>query len=195
MLRTQYPDCPMILGADKNDMDIRPLLNCGLKLRQINDLPTRQGKILDILLLNIPQFFNSPIIIPPVPCDDPSSGKPSDHSVPVSYPHTDRSNPPVRRYRTVNCRPLPETGLRQFGGWIVKEQFESIPEDTLPSEHAKLLEDLLMNKLDEYLPQKSFKISSQDKKFINFELKKLHRRKQREYQKNGKSKKYESLKK
>ena len=65
MLRTEYPDCPMILGADKNDMDIRPLLNCGLKLRQINDLPTRQGKILDILLLHFLinyQSFDRPII-------------------------------------------------------------------------------------------------------------------------------------
>ena len=78
------------MGADKNDIDIRPLLNCGLKLRQTVDLPSRQGKILDILLMDIPQCYNSPVIVPPVPCDNPNMGKPSDHSVPVSYPHTDR---------------------------------------------------------------------------------------------------------
>ena len=48
MLATQYPDCPIILGADKNDMDIRPILNCGLRLKQVVDLPARQGKIIDI---------------------------------------------------------------------------------------------------------------------------------------------------
>ena len=67
MLRAQYPDWPIIMGADKNDMDIRPLLNCGLKLRQTVDLPSRQGKILDILLMDIPQCYNSPVIVPPVP--------------------------------------------------------------------------------------------------------------------------------
>ena len=54
MLKTKYPDSPMILGADKNSMDIRPILNCGLQLKQIVDLPSRQGKILDIIIMNIP---------------------------------------------------------------------------------------------------------------------------------------------
>ena len=35
MLATQYPGCPMMLGADKNNMDIRPILNCGLRLKQV----------------------------------------------------------------------------------------------------------------------------------------------------------------
>ena len=83
MLATQYPDCPMILGADKNNMDIRPILNCGLRLKQVVDLPTRKDKIIDILIMNIPQYYKSPIIVPPVPCDDPTAGVPSDHSVPV----------------------------------------------------------------------------------------------------------------
>ena len=37
MLTSKYPDCGIILGADKNKMDIRPLLNCGMKLRQVVD--------------------------------------------------------------------------------------------------------------------------------------------------------------
>ena len=93
MLRTQYPDAPIMIGADKNSMDIKPILNCGLRLRQVVDLPTRNGKILDIIILDIPQLYNSPTIVPPVPCDIPSAGSPSDHSVPVCVPHTDRHNP------------------------------------------------------------------------------------------------------
>ena len=195
-LRTKYPDTPMILGADKNSMNIQPLLNCGLKLKQVVDLPTRQGKTLSILLMNTPQFYNSPVIIPPVPCDDPSSGGvPSDHSVPVSYPHTDRHKPPLRRYRTVQCRPLPEAGVNKFGSWITSEPFNSVNMnlDLDPSEHSRILENTLLSKLDEYCPSKSVKISSQDKPFMNHDLKKLHRRKQREYLKNGKSSKYDAL--
>ena len=61
MLKTQYPESPIILGADKNSMDIKPILNCGLRLKQIVDLPTRQGKTLDILIMNIPQYYNAPM--------------------------------------------------------------------------------------------------------------------------------------
>ena len=57
MLRTQYPDAPIMIGADKNSMDIKPILNCGLRLRQVVDLPTRNGKILDIIILDIPQLL------------------------------------------------------------------------------------------------------------------------------------------
>ena len=71
------------------------------------------------------------------------------------------------------------------------ESFESISDNVCPSEQAKMLEKLLISKLDEYCPTKSFKLSSQDQPFINFDLKQLHRRKQREYVKNGKTKKYD----
>ena len=45
MLNAKYPDSGIILGADINKMDIRPILNCGLKLRQVVDKNTRQGSI------------------------------------------------------------------------------------------------------------------------------------------------------
>ena len=45
MLNTKYPDSGIILGGDKNDMDIKPILNCGLKLKKVVYKFTRQGKI------------------------------------------------------------------------------------------------------------------------------------------------------
>ena len=47
LLCTKYPDCAIIMGADKNDMDISPLFTCGLKLRQIVDKPTRHSDLRD----------------------------------------------------------------------------------------------------------------------------------------------------
>ena len=193
MLNTKYKDCPMILGADKNSMNIGPILNCGLRLTQVVDLPTRQGVILDVIIMNTPQYYNSPIIIPPVPCDDPNEGKPSDHSVPLCIPHTDRSNPPLRRYRMVTYRPLPESCVRQFGAWVTSENFSQIKDDLSTDEHAMALGNLLIAKLDEFGPTKTTKISSRDKAWINAELKVLSRRKQREYLKKGKSDKYNKL--
>ena len=143
--------------------------------------------------MNTPQLYNSPVIVPPVPCDDPTTGKPSGHSVPVCYPHTDRNNPPTRRYKTIVSRPLPENGVKKFGRWITGEKICSVKADVCPSKQAQILEEMLTEKLNECCPLKTVKLSSQDKPFINFELKNLHRLKQREYVKKGKSKKYDEL--
>ena len=116
----------IIMEADKNYMDIRPLLNCGLRLRQVVDKPTRQGKILDIILMNTSAYYKTPVIVPPIQPDDPTKGKPSDHSVPVCVPHRDRHTPPARNYRLVTYIPLPESSVRKFGVWLVKEKWEGL---------------------------------------------------------------------
>ena len=196
MLKTKFPEAPIIMGSDKNSLDIRPILNCGLKIRQIVDLPTRNGKILDIILTDIPQLYNSPVIIPPVPCDNPNDGVPSDHWVPVCYPHTSRHTAPIRRYRTVQYRPLPEDGVRKYGSWLTDENCETHnrAENISSDEHANWLQSILIRKLDEVCPVQSMKVSFQDKPFMNKELKTLNRRKQRAYIKGGKSEKYKKLK-
>ena len=101
MLAAKYHSAPISMGADKNSMNIRPLLSCGLRLKQVVDLGTRNGIILDIILMSIPQLYNSPVVVPPVPCDNPDEGVPSNHWVPVCYPHTDRYQPPLRRFKNV----------------------------------------------------------------------------------------------
>ena len=77
-------------------MDISPILECGLKLRQIVDKPTRGSEILDILIMNMSRHYNSPLIALPIKPDNPKSGEPSDHSLPVCLPHLDKFNRPKR---------------------------------------------------------------------------------------------------
>ena len=194
MLCAKYPDSGIILGADKNNMDITPLLNCGLKLRQIVDKNTRQDKIIDIVIMNTGGYYKSPIIAPPIQPDDPSSGKPSDHSVPVCIPHTDRYKPPVRNYRIIKYRPLPESSVRRFGEWIVAESWSTVRKDISASEQAVEFEKLLSKNLNNFCPEKEMKLSSQDKLFITAELKRIDRQKNREYLKRGKTEKYLKLK-
>ena len=145
-------------------------------------------------MMSTPQYYNSPVVVPPVPCDNPTDGVPSDHWVPVCYPHTDRHNPPLRRFKTVTYRPLPEDSVSKYGNWITGESFSQINhEDLPPSEHANQLQQLLIGKLDELCPTKTMRVSPQDKPFINWELKSLDRKKQREYTKRGKTEKYKKL--
>ena len=195
MLSSKYPECGLILGADKNDMDIRPILNCGLRLRQVVDKGTRNGVILDIIIMNLSGLYNSPIISPPIQPDNPNKGKPSDHSVPVCTPHTDRYTPAMRNYRTIKYRPLPESSVRQFGEWIVMEDWDNIKDNMSSTQMSVVFEQLLGNKLNQFCPEKEVKLSSQDKPFITSELKKIDRLKNREYTKRGKTQKYKDLEK
>ena len=179
MLNSKYPESGIILGADKNKMDIRPILNCGLKLRQVVDKNTRQGSILSVLIMNTFQYYNSPIIAPPINPDDPTSAKPSDHSVPVCTPHTDRYTRPVRTYRVVKYRPLPASSVQKFGEWIMNEEWNIIGEHLSPTQQVEQFEQLTQEKLNTFCPEEEIKVSSQEKAWVNNELKKIHRQKSR----------------
>ena len=139
------------------------------------------------------RFYNSPDIFPPIEPDNPQSGKPSDHWVPVCTPHTDRFKPPKRNYRIIKCRPLPQSGVRRFGEWVVQEGWDLVDEKLSPSDQVAVFEKLCQDKLDEFCPIKQVRLNSQDKPFITAELKTLHRKKCREYVKKGKSSKYKIL--
>ena len=195
MLSCKYPECGLILGADKNEMDIRPILNSGLRLRQVVDRGTRNGVILDIIIMNLSGLYNSPIIAPPIQPDNPNKGKPSDHSVPVSTPHTDRYRPAQRNYRTIKYRPLPDSSVRKFGDWLVQEDWDRLKDDMSPTQMSVVFEQLVGNKLNQLCPEKEVKVSSQDKPFITGELKKIKRLKSREYTRRGKTQKYKDLQK
>ena len=194
-LYTKYPDSGIILGADKNGMDLTPLLNCGLHLRQVVDKCTHGRKIIDVLIMNLFAYYQSPEIAPPVKCDDPKDGVPSDHFVPVCSPHTNRFTRPPRNYRVIQFRPLSESNIRKFGQWITHESWLDLKNENSSTSQALELEKLLLEKLNSFCPLKTLKLSSYDKPFITHELKKLDRQRSREYQKHGKSQKYFDLKK
>ena len=194
MLTTKYGECGLFVGGDKNKMDISSLLNTNLKLKQIVSCPTRKKEILDICLTNLFAFYNAPIIIPPVQPDVPGQGVPSDHSVPLCVPHTDPFNPPKRVYKTVVSRPLPDSRIRSFGQWITAETWAGFKEEDDPSNQVKKFEQTIAQKLEKHFPIKTTKIGVGDKPYITSDLKKLKRKRMREYRERGKSLKYERLK-
>ena len=76
---------------------------------------------------------------------------------------------------------------------MTSETWDCISDSASPTEQAKQMELLLFDKLNKICPEKTMKIGCEDKPFITAELKILHRRKNREYCKRGKSAKYMSL--
>ena len=73
------------------------------------------------------------------------------------------------------------------------EGWEGVRGDLPPSQQTEAFENLIQDKLNQFCPEKTVRISSQDKKWITAELKILDRKKSREYSKRGKSVKYKEL--
>ena len=193
-LTTRYPDCGICLGGDKNKLDITPILNSNMKLLQMVTKSTRKDEILDIFVTNLAHCYNQPVIIPPVPPDDPEKGVPSDHHVPLCIPHTDPFCPPKRDFKVITSRPLPESKLHLFGNWITGETWDFIDDYVSPESQVDAYNDKILETLEKYCPTKTMKLGISDKPFMTAELKTLKRRRQREYCKNGKTEKYKLLK-
>ena len=192
MLLCKYPNAGLIIGADKNDLNISSLISGIPRVKQIVTQPTHKNKILDIMLTNLHQFYQIPIIVPPVAPDDPTRGVPSDHSTPLALP-VSAANHITREYKTTFVRPLPESGIQEFKAWTKNLEWGPILEINSPTEQVELLEKTLENKLNTIFPMKTVKTSSDDKPFFTAELKKLDRKKKRIYLKSGNSDKYKKL--
>ena len=65
LLLTKYPEAGLIMGDDKKDLKIGPLLIGIPRMKNMVTKPTHKNKILDVILTNLHQFYNVPIIAPP----------------------------------------------------------------------------------------------------------------------------------
>ena len=163
-LQAKYPNIGIILGGDKNKLNLSPLITAILRLNQIVTKFTHKLKTLDVILTNLHQFYCVPIVVPPVQPDRPGHGVPSDHSVPVAHPKiTIGSN--INEYKTVTARPLPESGIREFGKWICNEEWMELYTEE-PSKQALQLQNILSEKFEKFFPLKTFRISSKDKPYM-----------------------------
>ena len=81
-----------------------------------------------------------------------------------------------------------------MGEWITKYKWEELYQCQDVNEQANFLQSILVNQLNNFLPEKTFKLSSDDKAWITAEIKDLDRKKKREFAKNRRSEKYVRLK-
>ena len=149
-------------------------------------------KTLDVLLTNLWELYSVPVVVPAVPCDDPNKGVASDHSTPIAHPLSTEYN--IKNvYKNKVSQPLPDSGIQEFGQWILNEDWASVPDDSSPTEQVERLEELTNSKMNKIFSKVSYRVTQQDKAWISFELKKLDRLKKREYRRHGKSAKYLEL--
>ena len=92
-------------------------------------------------------------------------------------------------------RPIPQSGLDNLKKWMESHQWDEVLNTSSVDEKATNFQNILIQKIDQFLPEKILKISSDDKPWITEKIKKMDRKKKREYHKNRQSPKYKALEK
>ena len=180
-----------MLAGDTNDFKLDKVLKLSPKSSTILIL----DKILDNIVTDMSKWYQIPKCLPALEADTGSGGKPSDHLTVVMEPISVLNNRPARVTREVEVRPLTQTGLDMFGVWIKNQNWNEVIDTKTCDEKAEVFQNMLLKKLNEFLPLKKRKISSDDQPFCNEKMKRLKRIKNREFQKNRKSLKWMDLNK
>ena len=185
-----------IIAGDTNDLKLVNILNLSHNMRQLVVGVTRLNPpaMLDPIISTLGCFYQLPEILPPLDPDPDSDGSPSDHMIVVMKPVDIVNNKPGRTFKEIKVRPLPSSGLSKFRAWIQKENWSTILQSSNVELKAEKLHNIVLDKLDEFCPEKNRKISSDDMPWFTEQLKRLKRKKQRCFKKNRSSKKYNRMK-
>ena len=196
LLMAKYGDgLHFILAGDTNRLNLSPILNLSPSLKQVVTCPTRLDPeaILGPIITTLKDYFQTPITKPPIENDADKDGKPSDHLVVIMPPVSAEINFPTRQTRTVQYRPLPQSGIDKMGQWIQRQTWHDIYKCSDAHQMAEVLQTKLLESLDKFLPMKTVKFSSDDDPWVSKEIKDLDRRRKREFFKHHKSEKWKNL--
>ena len=111
---SKYHSAYFALGGDINDLKVDLLLNISPKFHQIVKNFTRESKILSVIITDLTEYYQTPIILPPLQPDVMGVGKPSDHSVPNAIKYLDRGKPRPKNFILKEVRPFPDSGVSEI---------------------------------------------------------------------------------
>ena len=176
-------------------MNLNTILALDAQFKQIVQDPTRLNPpaILDPILMTLSQYYQKPVCLPPLESDSGKSE--SDHLTVVAEPLSVINNKPARTKRQVTVRRMPESGQKQFQNWISSHDWSELMSAQSADEKATLLQNTLMNKVEEFMPEKILTFSSDDKPFFTPELKRLDRQRKHEYRRHRRSLRWHNLNK
>ena len=96
-------------------------------------------------------------------------------------------------YKSIKIRPIHKSGINSLKHWFDNKDWSTnIATVSVDKKTELLLEDILQA-VNIYLPEKNIRVASDDEPWFNEALKKLDRKRRREYNKNRRSPKYLAL--
>ena len=193
-LKVLHPKAYFIIAGDKNDLKENEIVTICPSFKQIVLKPTRKSKTLTIVVTDLHQFYNEPVVIPPVPVDHGAKGAPSDHLGVLVLPVNQFSKKKTTQ-KTITVRPIKESALETFGQQIVLEDWSFLNPDMSTTSMVEKFQAHCSSLVEKHFPLKSVRVSSYDLPYFNEKLRNLRRHRQRIYRRSGKSEEYLKVKK
>ena len=183
MYKSTYPDAAFVCGSDKNDLSVHLLLDIHIHptFKQLVTLPTYRNSVLDVIVSDIGQYYQVPIIRPPVAPDNPTSASVSDHRIAFARTISTSTTSVCRVTSSRTVRPLPNSSVQKFANWVQREPWTFVFDGVDASDMVERFNFLMQLSLDTYCPSKTVKFTNLDGKISCPVLKQACRRKKREY--------------
>jgi hypothetical protein len=109
------------------------------------------------------------------------------------HPINEIENRCSRSYREIKVRPITKSGMERLSDWFRIQDWSEILAEGSINTKAESLMSMITKALNNCLPEKVIKVASDDEPWYSDSLKKLDRRRRREYNKNRRSSKYIEL--
>ena len=163
-----------ILAGDTNRLNLSPILNLSPRLVQAVKIPTRLNpdRILDPIITTLTKYYIPPVTKPPINPDANSNGKPSDHLIVIMKPLSTSISVAPRVYRTIQTRPITESGLQLFRKWIEEQRWLEMYSCVSAHEKAEIFQKLVMDNFYKCFPVKNVKVCNEDQPWVSKSLKK-----------------------
>ena len=146
-----------IIAGDTNDLKLESILQLNSNLKQVVQLPTRLNppRILDPIITSLSSYYQVPKCLPPLDPDPESNGKPSDHQMVTMTPISMVDNKSARFKKKITYRPFNKQGLQKMQNWLSEQKWNEVLEEKDAHKKAEILQHLLVEKYDEFFPEKN----------------------------------------
>ena len=141
------------------------------------------------------KFYQEPVCLEPLDCDPDKNGVKSDDKIVIARPINEINNKCGRKTKQIKVRPFPKSGLEKMKSWFLENTWEDIYGLETAHEKAKHFQNILLQKMEEFFPEKTLKINSDDQPWITSKLKKLDRQRKRIFRKERRSEKWQNINK
>ena len=136
--------------------------------------------MLDPIITTLSKYYQTPVCQKPLDADQGTGG--------VASPMTVEHDKPARQKRKVMVRPMPESKYIEFENWLKTQTWENVTNAETDHEQAQTLQDISINAIDKFFPQKEVSFTSDDEPWVNSRIKEEIRKRKRIYSRHRKSK-------
>ena len=183
------------IAGDANELKLDAILSLSPSMCQIVQDYTRMNppKILDPVITTMSTYYQRPLCLDPLECDSDKQGENSDHKIVLVKPLDSVNVKSARITRKIKVRRFPQSGIDSMKNWLKDYTFTEVFEAVTAHEKAENFQNILLQKLDQFFPEKEVKFSSDDQPWITTKIKKLDRQRKRIYHKYRRSEKWFDL--